>query len=76
MGGVSDLNRKLQPFGLAFGVLPTTEAAMNLGKTLFAQVMDFLPWTTFLASCIATAAIAAYAASVVPSSFASWPSRS
>lgn len=20
---------------------------MNLGKTLFAQLMDFLPWTTF-----------------------------
>jgi hypothetical protein len=23
------------------------EAAMNTGKTLFAQLMDFLPWTTF-----------------------------
>src|SRR5512139_1360309 len=23
------------------------EVAMNTGKTLFAQLMDFLPWTTF-----------------------------
>ena len=23
------------------------EAAMNIGKTLFAQLMDFLPWSTF-----------------------------
>jgi Domain of unknown function (DUF4372) len=23
------------------------EVAMNVGKTLFAQIMDFLPWTTF-----------------------------
>ena len=25
---------------------------MNTGKTLFAQIMDFLPWTTF-ARCVA-----------------------
>jgi len=24
-----------------------SETAMNIGKTLFAQIMDFLPWTTF-----------------------------
>lgn len=31
------------------GSLPVflTEAAMNIGKTLFAQLRDFLPWTTF-----------------------------
>jgi len=31
------------------GSLPVflPEAAMNIGKTLFAQLMDFLPWTTF-----------------------------
>jgi hypothetical protein len=31
------------------GSLPVflLEAAMNIGKTLFAQLMDFLPWTTF-----------------------------
>jgi IS4 transposase len=31
------------------GSLPGSflEAAMNIGKTLFAQLMDFLPWTTF-----------------------------
>jgi hypothetical protein len=23
------------------------QAAMNTGKTLYAQLMDFLPWTTF-----------------------------
>jgi hypothetical protein len=28
------------------GLLPES-AAMNPGKTLFAQLMDFLPWTTF-----------------------------
>jgi hypothetical protein len=28
------------------GFIPET-AAMNTGKTLFAQLMDFLPWTTF-----------------------------
>jgi len=31
------------------GSLPVLlqEAAMNIGKTLFAQLMDVLPWTTF-----------------------------
>jgi hypothetical protein len=29
---------------------------MNLGKTLFAQLMDFLPWTTFAHTSRATAA--------------------
>ena len=31
---------------------------MNIGKTLFAQVMEFLPWKTFARSSSATAAIA------------------
>ena len=42
--GVSDLNsekgsRRMPGFG--------SETAMNTGKTLFAQIMDFLPWKTF-----------------------------
>ena len=41
-GGV-DLNSKGS--GSLPGFLP--EAAMNTGKTLFAQLMDFLPWSTF-----------------------------
>jgi hypothetical protein len=32
--------------GILLGLL-LESAAMNLGKTLFAQLMDFLPWTTF-----------------------------
>jgi len=49
---------------------------MYLGKTLFAQAMDFLPWKTFHRIVIDTAAITGRVASVAPSSFASWPSRS
>lgn len=30
---------------MLLGFLP--EAILNTGKTLFAQLMDFLPWTTF-----------------------------
>jgi Domain of unknown function (DUF4372)/Transposase DDE domain len=33
-------------FRATFGVT-TPRIAMNAGKTLFAQLMDFLPWTTF-----------------------------
>ena len=44
--GVSDLNRKWS-FALASRVFATPEFAMYLGKTLFAQAMDFLPWKTF-----------------------------
>jgi hypothetical protein len=46
---------------------------MYFGKTLFAQAMDFLP---SIASSIDTAATTGRVASVAPSSFASWPSRS
>ena len=49
---------------------------MYLGKTLFAQVMDFLPWRPFTASSIDTAAITGCVASLAPSSFGSWPLRS
>ncbi len=30
---------------------------MNVGKTLFAQIMAFVPWTSFRASCSATLAM-------------------
>jgi hypothetical protein len=40
MGGV-DLNR-LGALSLGF-----QGARMNAGKTLFTQLMDFLPWSTF-----------------------------
>jgi len=50
---------------------------MYLGKTLFAQAMDFLPWKTFHRIVkIDTAATTGRVAAVAPSSFASWPSRS
>ena len=44
MKGVSDLNGKME-FRANFGGHP--EWLMNTGKTLFAQLMDFLPWKTF-----------------------------
>jgi hypothetical protein len=43
MGGV-DLNGDCQ-FGQPSGLSPG--GCVNAGKTLFAQLMDFLPWTTF-----------------------------
>jgi len=44
MTGVSDLNDERR-----FCSLPVflPETAMNIGKTLFAPLMDFLPWKTF-----------------------------
>ena len=45
MKGVSDLNAKMA-FGANSGVT-YPESLMNAGKTLFAQLMDFLPWKTF-----------------------------
>ena len=44
MKGVSDLNGKME-FRANSGGHP--EWLMNTGKTLFAQLMDFLPWKTF-----------------------------
>ena len=43
---------------------------MNGGKTLFAQLMDFLPWSTFTVSSSATAATLGCGRSVAPSSSA------
>jgi hypothetical protein len=43
--GVSDLNRKWR-FAQRSG-FRHPGVAMYLGKTLFAQIMDFLPWKTF-----------------------------
>ena len=48
---------------------------MYLGKTLFAQIMDFLPWKTFHRIVDRYCAITGRAASVAPNSFASWPLR-
>ena len=33
--------------GTQWLTLPVSEGTMHIGKTLFAQVMDFLPWKTF-----------------------------
>lgn len=42
---ISDLNGE-QHF-VQSGSFPLLEIAMYVGKTLFAQIMDFLPWKTF-----------------------------
>ena len=49
---------------------------MYVGKTLFAQVMDFLPWKTFHRIVDHYGGDHRSAVSVAPSSFASWLSRS
>ena len=48
---------------------------MNAGKTLFAQLMDFLPWSTFMRIVAATAATARCAHCLVPNNFGPWHSR-
>lgn len=48
---------------------------MYVGKTLFAQVMEFVPWTSFSASSIATKAMPGFARCRAPSSFVPWRSR-
>ena len=48
---------------------------MNTGKTLFAQIMDFLPWKRFQ-RINARRHGDQFATSPLPSSFASWPSHS
>jgi uncharacterized protein DUF4372 len=49
---------------------------MYTGKTLFAQVMELLPWKTFHRIVDRYGGDHRIAASVAPRSFASWPSRS
>ena len=49
---------------------------MNIGKTLFAQIMDFLPWKTFHRIVGVTAATIASGGSRAPSNSGVWPSRS
>jgi hypothetical protein len=44
MTGVSDLNGKIEFRANSGGNAP--ESLMNTGKTLFAQLMFFLPWKT------------------------------
>ena len=73
--GVSDLNRKWS-FALAFRVFATPES-----PCISARPCSHRPWTfcrgrPSTASSIDTAATTGRVASVAPSSFASWPSRS
>ena len=49
---------------------------MYLGKTLFAQVMGYVPWKTFGRIVDRYGGDIGCAVSVAPSCFASWPSRS
>jgi len=46
---------------------------MNVGKTLFAQGMEFVPWKTFGRIIERTRAMSVCARSVAPTCFASWP---
>ena len=49
---------------------------MNVGKTLFAQIMEFVPWTSFARIVAALLGrLRACARCRAPNSFASWPSR-
>lgn len=49
---------------------------MNVGKTLFAQVMEFVPWTSFARIVQRYAGNSGVRTLSAPSSFAPWPSRS
>ena len=49
---------------------------MNTGKTLFAQLMDFLPWTTLRGSSTGMAAITGSGRFPAPSNTGPWPSPS
>ena len=49
---------------------------MNTGKTLFAQLMDFLPWTTFTRIVDRMAAITGSGRFPAPSNTGPWPSPS
>ena len=48
---------------------------MNIGKTLFAQLMDFLPWSTFARIVARYGGDAGSERFVVPSNTARWRSR-
>jgi hypothetical protein len=49
---------------------------VNVGKTLFAQLMDFLPWSTFARGLLrATAAMLGCERCAAPSNTARWHSR-
>jgi hypothetical protein len=52
------------------------ECRMNVGKTLFAQVMEFVPWKTFGRIIERHKGDAEYARSAALTCFASWPSLS
>ena len=49
---------------------------MHVGKTLFAQLMEFLPWSTFQRIVARYRAIIAFGRCAVPNSSDAWPSRS
>ncbi len=48
---------------------------MYTGKTLFSQLMDFVPWTTFARSWRAMAATAGCGRCPAPSNIERWRSR-
>ena len=51
------------------------ELPVNIGKTLFAQLMDFLPWSNLRGLLPATVATPGSERCVVPSNTARWRSR-
>jgi len=53
----------------------TPESRMNVGKTLFAQVMEFVPWKTFARIIERHKAMWVFVRWAVPTCFVSWPSR-
>ena len=48
---------------------------MNVGRTLFSQVMDFVPWTSFDRIVARYGGMFAFAVFVAVNSFASWHLR-
>jgi hypothetical protein len=73
--GVSDLNREWS-FALAFRVFATPESPCISARPCSRRPWTFCRGRPFTASSIDTAATTGRVASVAPSSFASWPSRS
>jgi hypothetical protein len=59
-----------------FRDLLALEAAVNTGKALFAQLIEFLPWTSLSCSVARYGGDFRVRATVVPTNFAPWPSRS
>jgi hypothetical protein len=41
------ISTRIDESAVVFPIFPIGSAAVNLGRTLFSQVMDFVPWTSF-----------------------------